>query len=107
MDPAQQAVNQATRIHEGASLSLAFKSEPGQIIVGALLERLVTMLDHFVMDPMSDDQVLKAYYEMKGLLGMLEDVGTSIQRATEAVMRNGVKQRLKVNLPQVQREEET
>lgn len=102
MDTAQQAVNQAARIHEGASLSLAFKSEPGQIIVSAMLERLVAMLDHFVMDPLSDDQVLKSYYEMKGFLGMLDDVGVSIQRATDAVMRNGVKQRLHVTPPRRQ-----
>ena len=106
MDTAQQAVNSAARIHEGASLSIAFRSDPGQIIVSAILERLVTKLDHFVMDPMSDDQVLKAYYEMKGLLGMLDDVGVSVQRATEAVMRNGVKQRLHVKLPQATNEED-
>lgn len=99
MDSAQQAVNGAAQIHEGASLAIAFKSQPGQLILEAVLSRLVEKMEHLILDPLKDDEVLRTYSEIKGMLGVFEDLGYSVKRASEAVMRNGVKSRLSVKLP--------
>lgn len=94
-DVVKQSSHEAQKIAEGAALNVAFRSEPGQVILGAMLDRFADVLEHLVMDPLSDEQALIVYHEMKGMLAMGESLGDAVQQATRAVARSTMQDKLR------------
>jgi len=94
-DIVKQSAHQAQQIAEGAALNVAFRSEPGQVILGAMLDRFADVLERLVLDPLSDEQVLVVYHEMKGMIALGESLGDSIRQATQAVARSTMQDKLR------------
>lgn len=95
-DVMNQSADQASKIVEGASLNLALKSQPGQVILDAILTRFADKLDHLVMDPLRDEDVLRVYYELRGMVELCEEMGESIRQATQLVARSSIQSKLRV-----------
>lgn len=90
-----QSAHQAQQIAEGAALNVAFRSEPGQVILGAILDRFAEMLETLVLDPLSDAEALVVYHEMKGMIALGDSLGDSIKQATQAVARSTMQHKLR------------
>jgi len=94
-DVVRQSTEQAQKIAEGAGLNLAFRSEPGQVILASVLERFGSKLERLLFDKMKDEDVLRSYYELRGMMDLCEDMGDSIRQATQIVGRSTIQQKLR------------
>ena len=92
----EQNADQAAKIVEGASLNVALKSQSGQVILDAILTRFADKLDHLVMDPLKDEEILRVYYELRGMVQLCEEIGESIRQATRLVARSSIQSKLRV-----------
>jgi len=90
-----QAAHQTAQIIDGSKLNLAFKTDSGKVILDSMIQAVATHLDDLVHEPMSDEEVLKRVYQMRGILQVLDGMGDAIKAAIRAVSRNAVSVKLR------------
>lgn len=94
-DTVNQSVDHASKIVQGSQLNTALKTESGKVITDALAQSLVDHLDSLVWDPLSDEDVLRKVYMIRGITGAIEPIGDAIRLAISAIARNAVSQKLR------------
>lgn len=101
---AQHVVDQAdaqnAQIVEGAKLGMAFKTDSGRIIAESLIEAVSNHVDTMLWENLSDENVLKVLYQIRGILEVTQSMGDAIRSAVSAVSRNAVAGRLRTTIPQ-------
>ncbi len=99
MNNAQTVVNQASQqtsvIAEGAGLNLAFKSEPGQVILASILDRFADKLERLIVDDLSEAQAIQLWYELRGTVSLCDDLGDAIRQATHLVAKTTIQDKLR------------
>jgi hypothetical protein len=81
---------QASIVSEGTALSIAFKSQPGQIILGSMIDRLGEMIDDLLTGNMTDDKLLVKLYEARAIVSVCGSMGDSINAAISLISRRSV-----------------
>lgn len=90
-----QAADQAAKIAEGAGLNIAFKSQPGQLILGSIMDRFADKLEQLLFDRQTEESVLRLYNELQGILQVCGDLGDSMKQAVQVVARNSIQSKLR------------
>lgn len=96
---AQETVNQsAEQAHQliaGSQLITAFKTDAGRVIENALAQGIVDHVDAILWEKMTDEEVLRRVYQIRGILGACDVMGDSMKLAIKAVSRNAISQKLR------------
>lgn len=94
-DTVNQSIDHANQIVQGSQLSTALKTDSGKVIAGAIAQAIADHLDALVWDKLSDEDILRKVYMIRGITGAIEPIGDAIKLAMSAIARNAVSQKLR------------
>lgn len=84
------------KVQDGAKLDLAFKSEPGGVIVDAILANLSDHIDWVLHSSgMHPDDILKKVYQIHGIVDLMSGMGDMVGFARDFVVRKAEKEQLR------------
>lgn len=95
-DAAAQATQASEDLNQGAQLLMAFRSEPGQIILGELVAIVREQLEALLFEPLDDAEALAKLNACRAFIQLHDVAGDKIRLTLTTIARKTIQQKLGV-----------